>query len=130
MLGPGLSDRILLGREDYHDSVESIRVLFRIRAQPQLQQPSIPVLVLEQVQDNHMRPRTPRTTLLSPNPDESYKFRIKSHPTGCPTLAADNGHPMAMAYCGHCQESFPNNQALKQHKKDSYAHWHCDDRDL
>ena len=80
MLG-GLSDRILLGREDYHDSVESIRVLFRIRAQPQPQQPSIPVLVLEQVQDNHVRPRTPRTTLLSPNPDESYKFQIKSHPT-------------------------------------------------
>jgi len=81
-------------------ALSQIEIEFRTRAQPQPQQPSIPVLVLVQLQDDHMRPRAPRTSPLSPIPDESYKPQVKSHP-GCPTLAADSGHPMA--YCGRCQ---------------------------
>ncbi|KAH9035780.1 hypothetical protein EDB85DRAFT_1943087 [Lactarius pseudohatsudake] len=38
--------------------------------------------------------------------------------------------PIIMAYCDRCDQWFPHDGALEQHKEDSDSHWACDDCDL
>ncbi|KAH9020053.1 hypothetical protein EDB84DRAFT_1515846 [Lactarius hengduanensis] len=38
--------------------------------------------------------------------------------------------PIITAYCDRCDQWFPHDRALEQHKEDSDSHWACDDCDL
>jgi hypothetical protein len=52
------------------------------------------------------------------------KFDIDS-PWLATLFISDHEHPMV--YCVRCNQSFPNNRVLQQHKENSNAHWICND---